>query len=262
MSRVEVIGDCTLYLGDCRDVLGAQPAQSVDMILTDPPYGNSNNEGDLNAAIGSMRGYEVEAIANDDQASMRAVVGDMLLQGARVLRKTSALLCFCSGGGQRGPTFAWLAQRMDEGGLYFFHSLIWDKVNTGLGWRYRRQYEMVMIAHRARGKILWADPGRSHPNIVKMPAPAGFLRRHPNEKPEALMRLLLEIHAPPGAVVCDPFMGSGTTGVAAVQLGLSFVGVELDARHFDTACRRIEEAVRQPRLALAAPARVVQEALI
>jgi site-specific DNA-methyltransferase (adenine-specific) len=129
---------------------------------------------------------------------------------------------------------------MDRAGLSFFHSVIWDNRNPGLGWRYRRQHEMVMVAHRQGGKLAWADDNVTARNIYSELPPRD--RLHPNEKPVSLMRHFILLHTTPGQAVLDPFMGSGTTGVACVELGREFIGVELDADHFATAERRIQEA--------------------
>ncbi len=249
--RVE-IGDAVLYLGDCRDVLPTLPDESVDMIWTDPPYGHGNNDGDLNARLSTGdfdgRAYRTPVkIANDDAAGMRAVVDAMLAQAARVLRCCCCCCCCCCGGGPR-PTFAWLAERMDRAGLSFFHSVIWDKINPGLGWRYRRQHEMVMVAHRKGGKLAWADDAQATGNVIRLSAPLGSIREHPNEKPLGLVGKFLQLHTTPGQMVLDPFMGSGTTGVSALQLGRRFIGIELDPAHFETAVRRIEAAHRSPQM--------------
>ena len=155
--------------------------------------------------------------------------------------------------------FAWLAERMDRDGLAFFHSVIWDKRNPGLGQRYRRQHEMLLVSHRAGGRIRWADSRAAVPNVYAEMPPRD--RLHPNEKPVSLMRWVLCNHTRPGDVVLDPFMGSGTTLVAAASLGRAGIGIEMDARHFDIACRRVEEAYRQPDLFIAPPAPPRQEAM-
>jgi site-specific DNA-methyltransferase (adenine-specific) len=135
---------------------------------------------------------------------------------------------------------------MDRGGLQFFHSLIWDKRNPGLGQRYRRQHEMIMIAHRAGGRIRWNKDDRLVRNLLsQMPSRE---REHPNEKPVALIAEIVGAHSNAGDHILDPFMGSGTTGVAALRLGRKFVGIEIEERWFDVACRRIEAEVRQGRL--------------
>lgn len=131
---------------------------------------------------------------------------------------------------------------MDSKGLSFFHSVIWDKVNPGLGWRYRRQHEMVLVSHRRTGKLAWNENIKAVPNIVRMMPPRE--RSHPNEKPLQLVTAFLEQHTTPGDLVLDPFLGSGTTGVACVNLGRKFVGIEIDKKYFDIACERIEASYR------------------
>ena len=257
-ARIEHIGDATLYLGDCRDILPGLDDGSVDMIWTDPPYGHANHDGDFNARLNEHRGIEGSPIANDTADEMRVVVDAMLTEAARLLKADCCCCCCCGGGGPR-PTFAWVAERMDRAGLSFFHSVIWDKVNPGLGWRYRRQHEMVMVAHRDGGKLLWRDQKRASPNIYQQMPPRD--RQHPNEKPVEMVGHFLDLHSAPGQLVLDPFMGGGTTGVAASRMGRRFIGVELDGTHFDTACRRIEEAYRQPRLFEEPAPKAVQQGL-
>lgn len=244
MSRVETLAKgVTLYLGDCREVLPTLASESVDMIWTDPPYGHSNHDGDFNARLNEHRGIESKPIIGDGMDEMRDVVDAMLTEAERILKTDCCCCCCCGGGGPR-PTFAWVADRMDRGGLSFFHSVIWDKINPGLGWRYRRQHEMVMVSHKNGGKLLWANEKRAVPNIYSLMPPRE--RDHPNEKPLSLVEHFLLLHSQPGQLVVDPFMGSGTTGVAAARGGRSFVGVEIDPKHFDTACRRISGALSAP----------------
>jgi site-specific DNA-methyltransferase (adenine-specific) len=157
--------------------------------------------------------------------------------------------------------FAWLAERMDRDGLEFFHSVIWDKRNPGLGLRYRRQHEMLMVSHKRGGRIRWNKEKGAVPNIISMMPDRD--RVHPNEKPLALMERIVGVHTRHGDTVLDPFMGSGTTGVACVQLGRKFIGIELEPRYFDIACRRISDELKRPRLDLGEPvAKPVQEALL
>ena len=244
MIEPVTIGRAALYLADCRDVLPRLAEESIDMIWTDPPYGHNNHDGDFNARLNEHRGIESRPIANDDADSMRDVVGYMLDEAARLLKQDCCCCCCCCcGGGGPRPTFAWLAQRMDERGLSFFHSVIWDKKNPGVGWRYRRQHEMIMVAHRKGGKLSWNDAIPAMGNVLTFSKPSDNL--HANQKPLELPAKQIEAHCIPDGVVLDPFMGSGTTGVAAVQLGRDFIGIELDPAHFETACKRIEDAQRQ-----------------
>jgi site-specific DNA-methyltransferase (adenine-specific) len=259
-KRVERIGDAVLILGDCLSVMPGLPAGSVPMIWTDPPYGHSNHDGDLNAGLNDHRGITGRPIANDDADGMRRVMEGMLTEAARVLAPDCCCCCCCCcGGGGPRPTFAWVADRMDRGGLTFFHSVIWDKKNPGLGWRYRRQHEMVMVAHRQSGKLAWPVPEVTSRNIIAMMPPRD--RSHPNEKPVALVEHFINLHTVRGEVVLDPFMGSGTTGVACVKTGRKFIGIELDEGYFDIACRRIREAYSQPDMFIEPLAKAVQTGL-
>ncbi len=243
--REEHIGGQRLILGDCVEVMRSLADGSIDMIWTDPPYGHSNHDGDLNAQLNKHREIESKPIANDDADGMRRVVDGMLVEASRVLSPDCCCCCCCcGGGGGPRPTFAWVADRMDRQGLSFFHAVIWDKKNPGLGWRYRRQHEMVMISHRSGGKLLWANDEVAARNIFSMMPPRE--RDHPNEKPVAMVAHFLQLHSTQGQTVLDPFMGSGTTLVACQKLGRSGIGIELDPDHFETACRRVEEASRQP----------------
>ena len=246
--REERIGDCRLILGDCIEVMRELPDGSVDMIWTDPPYGNSNHDGGLNANLNTKRGLESKPIANDDPESFRVCLDAMLTEAARVMRQECCCCCCCGGGGPR-PTFAWVADRMDRDGLSFFHSVIWDKRNPGLGWRYRRQHEMVMVAHRKGGNLLWKSDEVTARNIYSELPPRD--RAHPNEKPLNMVRHFLDLHG--GETILDPFMGSGTTLVACANLGRKGVGIEIDPDYFDIACKRVEEAYRQPDLFVERP---------
>jgi site-specific DNA-methyltransferase (adenine-specific) len=260
-ERVETLAEgVTLYCGDCRAIL--PNLERVDAIVTDPPYGNSNHDGDYNAVLNALRGIENKPIANDDEASMREVVDAMLTEAARLLPKDASACCvFTSGGGGPRLAFSWLAERMNRLGLQFFHLPIWDKRNPGLGHRYRRQYEMIMVAHRAGGRIRWNVHGRAVPNILSMMPPPPHKRQHPNEKPLELITGLVDTHSNIGDHILDPFMGSGTTGVAAIRLGRKFTGVEIDPDYFDIACHRIGEALKQPDMFIAPPPPAQQDSL-
>ena len=235
-------GAVTIYHGDCIEVMAEMVPESIDMIWTDPPYGHGNHDGDLNGRLNDHRGITSVPIANDCAEGMRAVVDGMLRQAARILKSDCCCCCCCCcGGGGPRPTFAWVANRMDAEGLCFFHSVIWDKINPGLGWRYRRQHEMVMISHRKGGKLAWADDARATPNIYRRSPPR--VREHPNEKPLELPMHFIDLHTLPGATVLDPFLGCGTTLRAAKDLGRLAIGIELEERYCEMAALRMGQEV-------------------
>ena len=259
MTREERIGNQRLILGDCLEVMETLTNGSVDMIWTDPPYGHSNHDGDLNSRLNDHREIASKPIANDDADGMRRVVDGMLHEAARVLSPDCCCCCCCCCGGGPRPTFAWVADRMDRDGLSFFHSVIWDKKNPGLGWRYRRQHEMVMVAHRSGGRLLWADDSIAARNIFAMMPPRE--RLHPNEKPVGMVKHFIGLHSAVGQAVLDPFMGSGTTLVACQKLGRHGIGIEIDPDYFEVACRRVEEASRQADLFIQPAPKPTQQAM-
>jgi len=245
--------DVTLYCGDCRELLPTIQSNSVDIMFTDPPYGHNNNNGDLiqnrEKALGKAKPGIVEEarpIANDSMEEMKEVVDFALSESARFLKKDCCCCCCCCcGGGGPKPTFAWLANRMDEKGLQFFHAVVWDKGGLGMGWRYRRNYEMVMVAHRKGGKLKWEwdGSGLETANVVRIGKIIPSAVEHPTPKPPELIQHFLMLHGKPGDVVIDPFMGAGTTCLAARSLGLKSIGCELDERWCEVAARRLSQGV-------------------
>ena len=240
-----------IYHGDCRDVLPSLQANSVDIVWTDPPYGHNNNDGDLihrwEAALGQLPIGEVppkaRPVLNDGPEEMRTVVDAALKECARILKRDCCCCCCCCGGGGPKPTFAWLAERMDRDGLLFFHAVVWDKGGLGMGWRYRRNYEMVMVAHRRGGKLKWEweGSGEETANVVRIGKiiPTSF--DHPTPKPAELIRHFLRLHGKLGDVVMDPFMGCGVTLVEAKRLGMTAIGIELEEKYCEIAAKRLSQ---------------------
>ncbi len=256
MQKV-VINDCTLYCGDSLEVMANLPDESVDVIWTDPPYGEDNNVKRF-ASCNKSRGIKEQAsILNDDVKNMRRVISGTLDHAARILKKDFSAACYCShgGGGEDNPSFTWIANRMNKRGMIFFHQVIWDKKNPGTGWRYRRQHELVIVGMRRGSKIAWPGGGSSTnpgsiPNIISISKPRRYGGTHPNDKPPELVQKFLSVHTQAGDMVLDPFLGGGATGVACVRDGLKFIGIELDQKYFDLACTNIEKAGQQGSLDL------------
>jgi site-specific DNA-methyltransferase (adenine-specific) len=239
-----------LHLGDCLEALKTVPDNSIDIIWTDPPYGNNNNNGDLiarrEAALGKRdykKGADDRPILNDDPDNWERVVCGMLDEAARILRKGRSVICCCCGGGGPRTLFAKTANWIDSR-LAFDQAVVWDKGGLGMGWRYRRNYEFVMVAHRKGGKMKWewADHKKITANVVNINKIIPKKHEHPTPKPPALIEHFLKLHGRPGDTVLDPFMGGGTTGVVAKNLGMNFVGMELDSHWFAYAKDRIESA--------------------
>jgi site-specific DNA-methyltransferase (adenine-specific) len=152
-----------------------------------------------------------------------------------------------------------LAPAIESARFRFQNLIVWNKGSAGLGTGFRAQHELAM--HFAKGTPQYHsfDSG----NVLTVARVHSSAREHQTEKPDGLIRQVLNVVSPHGGTIADPFMGSGTTGVACARLGRRFVGIEIEPRYFDIACRRIEEAQRQPDLFVQrAPvvARVVDDA--
>lgn len=205
--RKEVIGDCTLYLGDCMEVMPT--IDGVSSCLTDPPYGlGKKMQGGTWGAKDEFSGF----LKWDLEAQQRWIDTILALDI---------------------PTIIW-------GGNYFSVPasrcwLLWNKINS--------------VPTMADAELAWTNFDRP---TKRFNAPVGRVEfGHPTTKPLPLIKWCLSFL--PDGVVLDPFMGSGTTGVACAMTGRPFVGIELEEAYFDTCCKRIAKAYEQPDIFVSAP---------
>jgi len=233
MSRIETIGECTLYLGDCRDILPT--LGPVDAVVTDPPYGigeSAKRNNTRSGPGGRLGGLKPRDYGQDDWdqepcppeiiAWMRANSRWQIIFGGNHLHELVVGLDGCPVRVGLPPAPCWL---------------VWDKENTGDFADAELAWTNLPKAVRLK-RHMWNGGLRK----------GGEERVHLTQKPLDVMAWSLS-HLPADArLICDPFMGSGTTGVACARDDLSFIGVERESRYFDIACRRIEEAYKQPRL--------------
>lgn len=222
MTRIEHIGAATLYLGDCRDVLPT--LQGVDAVVADPPYGIKHKRGRASSREGGRHGGAVRSIG------FAGMEGDGSPFDASHLLQWPCVLWGANYYGNHIPPAkgSWL---------------VWDKVEHGGAGDFS-DAEIGWCSHSGPTKTfrhMWMG--------VQRASEQAEARVHPTQKPIALMAWsILKARPPAGGLICDPYMGSGTTGVAAVTNGFRFVGIEVDPDHFATACHRIEQAQRQGRL--------------
>lgn len=244
MSRIEQIGDATLYLGDCLSILPT--LGKVDAVVTDPPYGVSATHANHLSKVKLRNGTPAGQALGFDGISGHALV-DLAKAWCGLAKRWVVFTC------------EWKhAHLLDEAGL-LVRLGIWRKPDgapqftgdrPGTGW------EAVAICHR-QGRKRWNGGGRH----AVWTFPKGTGDGHPTQKPVSFVRSLLTDFTDPDETILDPFMGSGTTGVACAKLGRKFIGIEIDPGYFDFACRRIEDAYRQPDMFIEPPARQVQETL-
>jgi site-specific DNA-methyltransferase (adenine-specific) len=222
--RREVIGLATLYLGDCRDIVASLPRPAA--VISDPPYGIGYKSGP-----NSRR-----SISTTKKRFERSIIGDNEPFDPAPWLALAPVAAFT--GAQH------FHARLPEGGA--FH--VWNK---------RGPYEPI---DQADGDLIWTTH-KAPLRVVDM-VWRGICRtvehnqpiEHPTQKPVALMKWCIgAANVPEGGTILDPYLGSGTTGVAAVSMGHPFIGCEIDPGYFDTACRRIEAAQRQGDLFVSRP---------
>ena len=262
--REEIIGECRLILGDCREVLPA--LGPVDLVFTSPPY----NLGNTAVGSGGMPGKKLGHYRPEDGMSKRGGHGkwsggalangygihdDAMPHDAYVAWQKEVLSLCWSLLTDTGAIFYNHKPRVMNGvlltplsynpGLPVRQIVVWARAG-GVNFSpvaYMPTHEWVLILAK-EGFRLKSKAASGVGDVWYIPQGADL--EHPAPFPLALPSRAIE--TTPAATVLDPFMGSGTTGVASVQLGRSFTGIELEPRYFDIACRRIEEAYRQPRL--------------
>ena len=214
----------TLHHGDCLDILPTLEANSVDAVVTDPPY-MINTKSDGNGKLSPWA----------DRVNAASWYRQWMEETRRILRPSGCLWSFLN-----WRSFVTFQKATDDMRWSIESIMIWDKDWIGPGGPkgLRPSYELV---------ALWAMPefsieNRSVYDIQKFPWSSQKPNGHPAEKPQSLVEFLINISTDSGAVILDPFMGSGTTGAACVQSSRQFIGVELDPYWIDYAEQRIRNA--------------------
>lgn len=224
-DRVEQIGLATLYLGDCREIAPSLTRPSA--VISDPPYGQGFSSPRRKALRPASRGGKLAVEARGRER----VVGDST---------------------PFDPS--WLISLADETVLWGAHKF-WPRLPEHGRWLFwDKRVGLVPERTQGCGEMAWHNrcgPVRVFRHLWdgicvadRRDLAAG--RVHPTQKPVALMRWCIEqARVPAGGSILDPYMGSGSTGVATVQMGHPFIGIEIDPQHFETACGRLDEAQRQ-----------------
>lgn len=218
-----------IKLGDCLELMRNISDESIDAIITDPPYFLPANH------------YQTRKQFNRNFSDLSIIEGfykGVFEQFRRVMKKDGTLYIFCDG--QSYP-------------LFYFHlypfcrsvrPLIWDKKTSINGYTWRHQHELIIFAEMPEANPIPTGDG----DILSLNAVKVENRVHPAQKPLELIIKLIEKSTQEGAVILDPFMGSGTVGVACVKCNRNFIGYEIDSGYFEIAKQRIESEVSKPKL--------------
>ena len=218
-----------LMHGDCLDLLRGIGSESVDSVITDPPYGVS-----YQSAWRTDVSARKEKIANDDHPFIW-----WLFDAFRVTKIGGCLVCF----------FEWRHQEVfrmaiQAAGYTVKSQVIWDRDWHGMGdlkAAFAPQHDVIWFA--VKGKGFAFQNGRPH-SVVRFRRVAADALIHPTEKPIALMEYLVDKVTEAGGLVLDPFAGSGSAGAACVNTGRNFIGIEKDDKYFAIASERIANAER------------------
>jgi site-specific DNA-methyltransferase (adenine-specific) len=251
--REDLAEGVTLYCGDCLEVLPTL-TDRVGHFITDPPYEQRMQE--LHAAVKLRRTDGGPQRQQLDFQSIQDIRGPFLDQVRRL--NTGWLLAFCNVEG----VGEWKAAILERD-LKFKITCIWNKPDATPklnGQGPALSYECITTTWCGRGHASWNGGGKRgvFTHLTNNPERTG---KHPTEKPVSLMSELVGLFSNVGELVCDPFMGSGTTGVAAVRMGRRFIGVEQNETYFDLACERISAAMKQPDLFIEPPKPLKQDGL-
>jgi len=216
-------------------VLRDLPDGSVDCVIADPPYGARRPSA---WRLAEQRFAEVPG--ND------GVHGEWVAEAVRLLSDGGALYVFTC-----WSVLGKWSTTLSDTGLRPRSCLVWDKAIHGLAdlkTCYAPQHEFVLFAAKGRHELRPPRPK----DVIRVPRVSATALQHPYEKPVELIGHLVRASTDQAATVLDPFMGSGTTGVACVQTGRNFIGIEIDGGYFRIAERRIAEAQQQLALPLEA----------
>lgn len=225
-----------LYHGDCMDILPTLEPGLIDSLVTDPPYGTAS------PTKVCKRGSELTPFDIDWDNTMPL----------DWLKWIDSILCL----GGAGFIFtdlnkvSYLFSELENNALHPLQLFFWIKKNPPPNPRknFRSAVE-TSVFFRKPGKINYWDGGGHTTNTFMTNLVSSSERTaHPTQKPISLMKHLIQLVTPSDGIVIDPFMGSGTTGVAAMQLGRRFIGIERDQTYFNTASQRIEDACYQLKL--------------
>lgn len=235
IRKEQLADNVVLYCGDCRSVIPT--LKGVDAMIVDSPYGIQDLiDGYGRTQLSKDRGGSNDRhIANDKNLD---VVCEAFALARKVLAKNAWVAAFYSA--RISPVFFKMMEASGYKDHEYFAELIWDKKAPGLGTQVRFQHENIAIYRIGKPEPLWDTMSVISYSALKGDAKSS----HPHEKPDKVMDNVVSMV--PGGLILDCFMGTGSTGAAAVRAKRGFVGIELDPRYFDVACKKISKAISQP----------------
>lgn len=226
-----------LHHGDAVAWLASLAAGSVDLMITDPPYESLEKH----RAIGTTTRLKHSKASSNDWFAIfpNSRFPQLFAEAHRVLAKNAHLYLFCD-----HETLFVAKPAAERAGFKLWKPLVWDKQRIGMGYHYRARYELVLFFEKGKRRL--ADLGV--PDVLAAPR---IVRGYPTEKPTLLSEVFTRQSSSPGELVVDPFVGSGSTGVAALGLGRHFAGADVSEHALSVAAERLGRGgARRTRAAL------------
>jgi len=199
---------------DAVEWLRAQPAESLDLVITDPAYESLEKH----RAVGTTTRLKHSKGSSNDWFAVfpNARFAELFDEAFRVLKRNTHLYLFCD-----AETMFVAKPEAERAGFRFWKPLVWDKKTIGMGYHYRARYEFILFFEKGKRRL--NDLGIA--DIITVPR---VHRGYPAEKPPAVSEVLINQSTAAGELVADPFMGSGSVGVAALRAGRRFTGTDLN----------------------------------
>ena len=216
-----------LSVQDAVSWLRDRPAESVDLLITDPAYESLEKH----RAIGTTTRLKHSKASSNDWFKVfpNSRFGELFEAAYRVLRRNTHFYLFCD-----AETMFIAKPEAERAGFRFWKPLVWDKRTIGMGYHYRARYEFILFFEKGKRRL--NDLGIA--DVITVPRIHGG---YPAEKPPEVSEVLISQSSKPGEVVADPFMGSGSVGIAAAKLGRQFIGNDLNP----DAVRLADQRLRQ-----------------
>jgi site-specific DNA-methyltransferase (adenine-specific) len=194
--------------------LRAQPAESIDCVITDPAYESLEKH----RAVGTTTRLKHSKSSSNDWFTVfpNARFAELFDEAFRVLKRNTHFYLFCD-----AETMFVAKPEAERAGFRFWKPLVWDKKTIGMGYHYRARYEFILFFEKGKRRL--NDLGVA--DVIAVPR---VHRGYPAEKPPAVSEVLINQSTTPGELVADPFMGSGSVGVAALHAGRRFAGTDLN----------------------------------
>ena len=218
-----------LFEHDAVEWLRTLPDESLDLLLTDPPYESL----ETHRAIGTTTRLKHSKASSNDWFRIfpNARFPELLREAYRVLARDRHFYLFSD-----AETMFVVKPLAETAGFKFWKPLVWDKAKIGMGYHYRSRYEFILFFEKGKRRL----SDLSIPDIISHPRVHGG---YPSEKPAALSEVLIRQSTARGEIVADPFMGSGSAGVAALSLGRRFIGTDISRTALELSIERLRSAL-------------------